>query len=188
MITPILIIPGIGNSGPEHWQTLWEQQYPECRRVVQRDWARPACDEWGHVLGEEIGACESPPLLVAHSLGCLLVVHWANRIKKPIAGALLVAVPDPEGPRFPPEAYGFSPLPTNRLPFPSVVVASTNDVYGSLDHVQRSATAWGSELIVIGAAGHINAESGLGRWTEGWALVRRLLQRSKRVNESVWRA
>jgi predicted alpha/beta hydrolase family esterase len=185
MINPILIIPGIGNSGPEHWQTLWERHYPECRRVVQRDWDRPVRDEWAYVLDKAIGTCEAPPFLVAHSLGCLLVVHWASQIRKPIAGALLVAVPDPEGPRFPPEVHGFSPLPTNRLPFPSVVVASTDDIYGSLDHAQRSAAAWGSELIVIGAVGHINAESGLDQWKEGWVLVQRLLQGAKGVNESV---
>ena len=118
MTSPILIIPGIGNSGPEHWQTLWEQRHPECHRVVQREWNQPVCDEWVSALGDAIDACHSPPLLVAHSLGCLLVVHWANRIGKPIVGALLVAVPDPAGPRFPPEADGFTPLPNHRLPFP----------------------------------------------------------------------
>jgi len=184
MTNPILIIPGIGNSGPDHWQTLWEERHPECHRVVQRQWDRPVREEWVAVLGDAVDACESPPLLVAHSLGCLLVVHWANRIAKPIAGALLVAVPDPAGPRFPPEADGFSPLPNNRLPFPSVVVASSDDIYGSLDYAHRSAAAWGSELIVIGAAGHINAESGLDQWKEGWVLVQRLLQGSKGVNQS----
>ena len=98
---------------------------------------------------------------------------------RPIKGALLVAVPDPEGPVFPDEARGFSPLPTDRLPFPSVMVVSTDDIYGSRDHAKRYAAAWGSELIVIGAVGHINAESGLDQWKEGWALVQRLLQRSK---------
>ena len=184
MTNPILIIPGIGNSGPDHWQTLWEQRHPGCHRVVQREWNRPVCDEWVPVLDDAIDACHSPPLLVAHSLGCLLVVHWAKRIGKPIVGALLVAVPDPAGPRFPPEADGFTPLPNHRLPFPSVVVASTDDIYASLDHAQRFAAAWGSELIVIGAVGHINAESGLDQWKEGWDLVQRLLQRSEGMNES----
>ena len=25
----VLIVPGIGNSGPQHWQTLWERQHPD---------------------------------------------------------------------------------------------------------------------------------------------------------------
>ena len=74
--------------------------------------------------------------------------------------------------------------PYHRLPFPSIVVASTDDIYASLNHAQRSAAEWGSELIMIGAVGHINAESGLDQWKEGWDLVQRMLQRSEGMNES----
>lgn len=184
MTAPILIIPGIGGSGPGHWQTLWEQCHPECHRVVQRDWQVPVRDEWSSVLDDAVGACGAPPLLVAHSLGCLVVVHWARQNGKPVQGALLVAVPDPETTQFPPEASGFSPLPHDRLPFPSVVIASTDDLFGSVEYARRSAAAWGSELIVIGAAGHINAESGLEEWQEGWRLVQQLLAHWKSANDS----
>ena len=117
-------------------------------------------------------------VLVAHSLGCLLVAHWAAASANGhIHGALLVAVPDPEGPSFPKEASGFSPLPVRPLGFPSVVVASADDPYGSAEHAARCAAAWGSRLVEVGAAGHINSASGLGAWSDGFALLRQLLDR-----------
>ncbi len=114
-------------------------------------------------------------MIVAHSLGCLTVAHWAAKTHSTIKAALLVAVPDPDGPNFPPEAIGFSPLPLQRFPFPSTVVVSTDAPYGSLAHSQACATVWGSRLVNIGAAGHINASSALGQWPEGYALLQSLL-------------
>ena len=125
MPTPVLILPGIGNSGPQHWQTLWERRYPHFQRVNQRDWVRPVCDEWVGVLDAAVMACPSAPVLVAHSLACLLVAHWASRSTNAIHGALLVAIPDPDDPGFPADARGFSPVPLRPFPFPSIVVAST---------------------------------------------------------------
>ena len=175
METPVLILPGIGNSGPEHWQTLWEQIHPHCRRVNQRDWDGPLCEEWVSALDAAVTACSSPPVLVAHSLGCLLVAHWARRSAKPIKGALLVAVPDPDGADFPAEVRGFSPVPLRPFAFPNIVVASSDDPHGSLAYARRCAVAWGSEFVEIGKAGHINADSGLGEWTYGYTLLQKLL-------------
>ena len=191
----VLILPGIGNSGPEHWQSLWEASNPSFRRVEQRDWDTPVCSEWIASLEKATAECVSsalplvaagnatpPPVsnsgpetvLVAHSLACLLVAHWAAVTKLRIRGALLVAVPDPEGANFPVEAIGFGPVPQKALPFRTIVVASTNDPYGSMDHASRCASIWGSDLVVINGAGHINSDSGLGEWREGFALLQRL--------------
>lgn len=175
MKTDVLILPGIGNSGPAHWQTLWEKSHPSFRRVIQRDWDYPVCSEWVATLERELSAVGAPAVLVAHSLACLVVAHWANSTARRIRGALLVAVPDPEGPSFPKEAVGFSPVPRKPFAFSSIVVASTNDAYGSLDYVQCCAKRWGSRFMNIGAAGHVNAESGLGTWPEGFALLQELL-------------
>ena len=175
MPTPILILPGIGNSGPQHWQTLWEQRLPHAQRVNQRDWVRPVCGEWVRVLAAAVTSCPSPPVLVAHSVACLLVAHWASGSATPIKGALLVAIPDPDGSSFPADARGFSPLPVCPLPFPSIVVASSDDPFGSLSHAKACAAAWRSDVVEIGNAGHINAESGLGDWPEGYVLLQRLL-------------
>ena len=166
-----LIVPGIGNSGPTHWQTLWERQQPEWQRVQQRDWAHPVCGEWVGRLDEAIGRLSAPPLLIAHSLGCLVVAHWAHRSSAPVRAAFLVAVPDPAGPCFPPTAEGFQMVPSTTLRFPSLVVASRDDPFGSVAYAKRCAAQWGSRFELIGAAGHINADSGLGDWPAGRILL-----------------
>jgi predicted alpha/beta hydrolase family esterase len=178
---PVLILPGIGDSGPGHWQTVWEAGHPHFRRVQQRDWNRPACEEWVRTLDQEVMSAEPGVVLVAHSLACLATAHWAIRCKRPIHGALLVAIPDPSGSAFPATATGFTPLPLKRLGFPSVVVSSTDDPYGSPFFSQRCAKAWGGRFVSIGAAGHVNAESGLGGWPQGLDLLQELIKgRSRR--------
>jgi hypothetical protein len=177
--TPVLIVPGIGNSGPQHWQSLWQAAHPSVRRVAQRDWNRPQCREWLEPLERAVAAAGPGAVLAAHSLGCLLVAHWAARTGRPVRGALLVAVPDPDGPSFPKETQGFAPLPLAPLPFASIVVASSDDPYGSVGHARHRAQAWGSRLVEIGPAGHINAASGLGDWPEGFALLQTLAEQQR---------
>jgi uncharacterized protein len=171
---PTLILPGIGNSDHAHWQTLWESANSTFVRVQQRDWNRPVCDEWVDALEQAIAKTGGSPVLVAHSLGCLCVAHWAARTTLKIKGALLVAPPDPEEADFPSEATGFSPVTLRSFDFPSIVVASSNDPYGSLGFARSCAMAWGSRFVNIGPVGHINSESGLGEWAEGFALYQEL--------------
>lgn len=170
----ILILPGYGNSGPEHWQSLWEAADPAFRRVEQRDWQRPVCADWLAALEQAVAASGPDTLLVAHSLACLLVVRWAAQTKQRVRAALLVAVPDPQGPSFPTEVQGFESLPMQPLPFRSLLVASSDDPYGSLAHAQACAEAWGGRWVNIGAAGHINSASGLGAWPQGRSLLQSL--------------
>lgn len=163
----VLVLPGLSNSGPEHWQSLWEREHPDFRRVEQRDWETPDRREWVETLHRAILAETSPAVLVAHSLGCALVAHWAATHGGPVEGALLVAPADVEAPGFPAGVTGFAPMPTVRLPFPSIVVASTNDEYVSVGRARHFAAAWGSRLEVAGPRGHLNSASGLGAWPEG---------------------
>jgi uncharacterized protein len=167
-MVPVLIVPGFGGSGPEHWQSRWEQNEPSFR------WDRPELESWLKALSDATAAAGAPPVLVAHSLGCLAVAHYAERGGRARA-ALLVAPPDPDAPSFPAAARGFVPLPRVRLPFATRVVASQNDPYGGMPFVRRCANAWGSELVDAGRAGHINADSDLGDWPEGRALLADLL-------------
>jgi predicted alpha/beta hydrolase family esterase len=137
-----------------------------------RDWDHPVCDEWCETLDAAIAGAKAPVLLAAHSLGCLTVASWAARHASQdalakVEGALLVAVPDPAGPGFPADASGFDAVPMDKLPFPSIVVASTDDPYGGVPFSQACAAAWGSRWENIGPRGHINADSGLGDWEEG---------------------
>ncbi|AUN29581.1 RBBP9/YdeN family alpha/beta hydrolase [Niveispirillum cyanobacteriorum] len=172
----LAIIPGIGNSGEAHWQTHWENSVPGTRRLSVTDWNHPDLDDWIAGLDRLVAGFEGTPLLVAHSLGCLLVAHWAGRA--PVSGALLVAAPDANGPAFPAEAAVFGPVPRRPLPFPAIIVASSNDPYGSIDHATELATAWGAELILAGAAGHINGASGLGEWPWGFKVLQRLQRKA----------
>jgi len=176
----VLLIPGLGGSGIDHWQSQWRNDRPGCRWVLGVDWNLPDKALWLDGLDLAIQACDEPPLLVAHSIGCALVVNWAlNHQSTPITGALLVAPPDLDTPyKVPAEATCFAPMPLKPLPFRSTVVTSTNDHYIDEPKAQQFASAWGADLVNIGAHGHINADSHLGVWNEGWGLLQDLLKTS----------
>jgi len=173
-----LIRPGIGDSGPEHWQSYWEREDPSCRRVVQADWDTPRREDWVATLDAAMAIETTPVVFVAHSSSCALVAHWAGGATRDdlsrVRGALLVAPSDPDGPNYPPGPTGFGPVPLERLPFPSIVVASTNDAYVSLERARSYADAWGSTFVNVGPAGHINSATGLGAWPAGYALLNQL--------------
>ena len=164
----VLILSGLWNSGPQHWQSHWEARHPDWRRVEHRDWNSPVRDEWVAELDAAVGACAGAPVLVAHSLGCILAAHWAAS-GSPLraAGAFLVAPSDVEAASYPIDANGFAPVPMARLPFPSVVLASTNDEFVTRERARAFAQAWGSSYVEIGDAGHVNADAGYGDWPEG---------------------
>jgi predicted alpha/beta hydrolase family esterase len=181
--TRVLILPGLYSSGPEHWQSRWEAEHPGFVRVEQRDWETPDRREWVETLDRAItgvAADPSPVVLVAHSLGCCLVAHWAAAHRGPIRGALLVAPSDVEAAGFPAGPTGFAPMPIAPLPFPSLLVASTDDPYLPLSRAEHFAQCWGSRLEVLGPLGHINSASGLGSWPAGFAILRELLAPAER--------
>jgi len=170
-----LLLPGLGDSGPAHWQSQWERMDPTCRRVRQAEWDRADRAGWVRTLDAAISAERGPLVLAAHSTACLLVAHWAAGASAAqlgrVVGALLVAPSDPEGPRYPDGPTGWAPVPVQRLPFRSIVVASTDDEYVSLERAREFADAWGSRLVVAGARGHLNADSALGSWPDGRRLL-----------------
>jgi predicted alpha/beta hydrolase family esterase len=169
---PVLIIPGWENSGPEHWQSLWERADPQrFRRVQQHDWDAPVLDDWIETLDAAVAAEPAPPVLVAHSLGCIAVAHWAARFALPVAGALLVAPADVERADTPQPIRCFAPVPLQPLPFRTLLVASDNDEYLSIDRADHFARCWRSELVRAGLAGHINTAAGFGPWPAGERLL-----------------
>ncbi|AUG75130.1 hypothetical protein CFP65_0146 [Kitasatospora sp. MMS16-BH015] len=170
----VLILPGYQNSGPEHWQTRWEREDPALRRVEQADWDTPHLADWVAELDRAVVAEPGPVVLVAHSLGCITVAHWAARHQRPVRGALLVAPADIDTAEVP-ELVNFRPVPLAPLPFPATVVASTDDPWCSLERSRAFAAAWGAELAVAGAHGHINSASNLGSWPYGKELLGKLL-------------
>lgn len=173
-MTPVLILPGLGGSGPTHWQSRWEAAEPTFRRAHMPSWDEPELEGWLAALTAAVGETAAPPVIVAHSLGCLAVAHYAARGGSARA-ALLVAPADPDGPIFPGVARSFAPAPLARLPFRTRIVASRNDPYAAMDFARRCASSWGSDLIDVGARGHINAQSELGDWSEGKVLLADLL-------------
>lgn len=176
MNTRFLTVPGLASSGPNHWQTIWETQYPHLfRRVEQVNWDWPEKEEWVEKLQECIAGLTKPAILIAHSLGCITVAHWAQKYTSEyIEAALLVAPADADLSKRLNFVVGFKPIPVVPLPFKSVVVASSNDMYASIERSETFAKNWGSEFINIGKKGHINAVSGLNDWQEGKKILREL--------------
>lgn len=173
-----LIVPGWQGSGPLHWQTQWQARLPRATRVEQDDWEAPTRSAWVAALTEAIENASRPPLLIAHSLGCITVAHLPLPIRQHIAGALLVAPADVERHGSPPALRDFAPIAATPLPFPSIVVASTDDPYCSLSRAETFAANWGSDLVVVREAGHLNDASGLGDWPEGLRLLTSLRRRA----------
>jgi predicted alpha/beta hydrolase family esterase len=173
-----LTVPGLGGSGPSHWQTLWERNRPGTVRADLGMWHTPHRNSWVTRLDWAIRQAEAPVILVAHSLGCLAVAWWAALSPQPygwpVAGALLVAPADVDRVGVQEELRGFAPSPAIPLPFPSILVASRDDPWIAFDRAHSLAAAWGSHFVDAGAAGHINAASGLGQWPEGQELLDRV--------------
>jgi predicted alpha/beta hydrolase family esterase len=180
----ILLLPGLHNSGPDHWQSIWQRNLSGISRVEQQDWDAPTRESWVEQLDQAINASNANVILVAHSLGCALLAWWVQsgasspETLAKVKAALLVAPPDVARSAFP--APSFAPMPVLKLPFPSIVVASENDSWCDLALAEQWTLAWGSEFLCIGAKGHINTEAGLADWPQGQLLLARLIEKIKR--------
>ncbi|UDL95958.1 MULTISPECIES: RBBP9/YdeN family alpha/beta hydrolase [Lichenihabitans] len=165
----ILMVPGLGNSGPDHWQTRWQTKLPTARRVDQASWDAPERFLWAEAVHAAIVASDRPVIIIAHSLGVIATVDaLTSRDVQNVAGAFLVAPPEEERLLALPQVDpAFALFPSAPLPCPSVLVASRNDPYASLASSENLALDWGSKMIDAGEAGHINSESGHGPWPEG---------------------
>jgi predicted alpha/beta hydrolase family esterase len=170
----ILIVPGLGNSGPQHWQSLWEKQF-NFARIEQQDWETPVCNNWITTINNHVKKHDpANVILVGHSLACSTIAYWAKTYNISIKGALLVAPSDTEADSYPPGTSGFAPVPLIKLPFKSIVVVSNDDFYVKPERAALFANSWGSEVVNIGDAGHINVSSGYGEWEQGLELLKQL--------------
>ena len=177
----LVIVPGWRNSGPGHWQSLWAERLSGAVRVemAEDDWQRPKRHAWVQAIAHTIQAQSGPVVVAAHSLGCIATTHLPSEVARRIRGALLVAPADPERRGV---LADFAPVPYQPLPYRSVVVASTHDPYCPIRTAGAYARSWGSEVVRLQNAGHINTESGHGEWPLGLALLQSLLA------EHSWRA
>jgi uncharacterized protein len=185
----ILLIPGLNDSGPGHWQTRWMSKLPNAARVELGMWDDPHRNTWVNKLNFALRSTNLPVVLVAHSLGCLTVAWWAEYERfdtpNPVIGALLVAPPDVDRPGLDPRLARFSACPRRPLPFPSIVAASRDDPYCNWRTAISLAQDWGSRFADVGELGHINADSGLGDWPEGQTLLNQLIAAPKAEHAAV---
>ncbi|WP_341579602.1 RBBP9/YdeN family alpha/beta hydrolase [Microbacterium schleiferi] len=170
----IVVVPGLGGSSADHWQSIWQAQHPAWERTTPASWDEPDIDDWDRAVGAAVQAAGEPAVLVAHSLGCLSVVAFAAHSPERIRGVFLVAPPDPDAPSFPTEAVSFRGAAASHdpLPIPMIAVTSTTDPYCSADRSPHICRRWGAHQIDVGDAGHINVLSGHGPWPEGLDLLR----------------
>jgi predicted alpha/beta hydrolase family esterase len=187
----VLMQPGWQNSGPEHWQTLWERRLgPSATRVEQRDWSHPDKVEWVATLKASVLADDRPAIILAHSLGCIataMLLADAEMERRRVAGAVLVAPADTERPDVDPALADFAPIPNGALGIPTLVVASSSDPYCAVERARSLADAWKADLHILDQGGHINTEAGFGAWPEGWELVEGwIARRIVREHEEEW--
>ncbi len=165
-----LIVPGLNNSGPSHWQTFWAKSLPNASRVYQRCWDKPQKEEWITTLDETVRQLKSDTILVSHSLGSVTTALWLLRAQERhelpanIKGAFLVAPADTDVVE---SVSNFAPMPTGKLPVPSCIVGSENDPYMTFARAEFFAKSWGAKLFNAGTLGHINSDSNLGEWEQG---------------------
>lgn len=171
----VLILPGWQNSGPDHWQSLWQHRHGY-QRVEQHDWQRPLRGDWISRVEDVLLSCDETAVLVAHSLGCMTTAAWASHSQSTgrVKAALLVAPPDTARDDLRQMLPGWSAVPLQKLPFKTIVFASSNDPFCSLARAREFADAWGAQFIDAGPRGHLNAESGLGDWPEAFEQLQRL--------------
>lgn len=176
-----LVLPGLGNSGVDHWQSYWCLAFRNASRVLQDDWDNPQPEAWLKNLDAAIAGGTRPAVLICHSLSCSLAAHWAARnAPGRVKAALLVAPSDIERPEHTPECVRrFAPMPQKPFPVPSLVIASNNDPYVKAERAQVFARAWGSDYCEIPELGHINSAAKLQYWPQGLLLLGQLLARIK---------
>ncbi|MDP5239429.1 alpha/beta hydrolase [Uliginosibacterium sp. 31-16] len=167
-MSKILIVPGLYSSGASHWQSWFEQKLPNTFRVEQDDWSDPYLPRWAGAIRHELDRAKGHVWIIAHSFGCLAAAHASTDHRDKVAGVMFVAPADPD------KFEVTNVLPAERLGFPSVVVASSTDPWMRLTTAAYWADLWGSRLISIGNAGHINVDSGFGPWPDGLAIFEQL--------------
>jgi uncharacterized protein len=171
--TDLLLVPGYEGSGPDHWQHRMAGKLSTARIIEQPDWLFPSLSVAVGEIAQAVQAAQRPVVFIAHSAGTSLVAHAVPTLVQlgvigKVRGAFLVSAPsetslaglaqvDP----------ALALLPRNPLPFPSLLVASSNDPFATLEEAADLALAWGAQLVEAGEAGHINAASGHGPWPEG---------------------
>ena len=194
----VLIVPGLRDHVEEHWQTYLAQNLPNSITVPSLTENKLDLKARVEAIQNQVSQITGPILIVAHSAGVLMTIHWASRhasnLDTRVIGALLVSPPDITASwpsQYPSPATlkqnGWSPIPDETLPFAALVVGSTNDYLASFSSVKNMAENWGCKLHNAGSVGHLNPASGYGEWPQVFDLiakVERQVALRKRYNNS----
>ncbi len=122
----------------------------QCARVIEQlDWDTPLLTDWIDRIFHEVTLATRPVVLIGQSLArARHRAHGAARLKDTkvrgaflgVAAGLRVRAPCRR------RAQPFGNVPTDPLPFPSMVVASTTDPLVSVERAQGFAADWGSDF------------------------------------------
>ena len=179
----VIVVPGLRDEMPDHWQSHLQREISGAVCVPRRAEEKLSCERWVEALQETVQPLRGELILVGHSAGCHIVAHWARRTRRRVRGALLATptdigrplpagYPQPEALR----ANGWMPVQEAKLPFPSIVAASSNDPLCSPEAALTLAQQWGSRLVDVGAVGHLNPAAGYGPWPRAVEFIEDLMK------------
>ncbi|WP_342058980.1 RBBP9/YdeN family alpha/beta hydrolase [Aeromonas sp. OTU364] len=171
----ILLVPGLHNSGPDHWQSRWHQQFPQWQRMLGLPWDKPDLTVWSTKLASKLRSRRSRVHLVAHSFGALTAIAAARLQPDKVSSILIVAPADPARFGIPDEAL------TGSIKVSAQLIASRNDPWMSFERAEYWSRQWQVPLFDAGEVGHINAQSGHGEWSQGLNLLNTLHHRAEMV-------
>jgi uncharacterized protein len=175
----VVLVPGLRGAVADHWQTRLAASVPGARTVPPLGRTDAGLHTRVTLLDQAVQDVAGPVVLVAHSAGVLVSVHWAARYRPTRVVGALLATPPVLAAELPPEypsidelrAHGWLPIPRDPLPFPSIVAASSDDPLGNPVRLSSLAASWGSRVHDLGAVGHLNPASGFGDWPEAVELI-----------------
>jgi predicted alpha/beta hydrolase family esterase len=178
----VVLVPGLRGHVEDHWQTRLAAAMPEARMVTPLGRTDAGLRARVTLLDQVVEQVAGPVILVAHSAGVLVTVHWAAQYSPTRVVGALLATPPVLAAELPPEypsidelrAHGWLPIPREPLPFPSIVAASSDDPLGNPVRLRSLAASWGSRVHDLGAVGHLNPASGFGDWPEAVELIDQL--------------
>jgi len=184
----VVLVPGLRGHVEDHWQTRLAASLPGAHMVAPLGRTNPALQARVTLLDQVVEQVAGPVVLVAHSAGVLVAVHWAARFSPTRVVGALLATPPALATELPPEypsvdalrVHGWLPIPRRPLPFPSIVATSDDDPLSNPVRVRALAKAWGSRLHPLGAVGHLNPASGYGDWPAAVPLIDELVDATAR--------
>lgn len=173
-MTHTVIVPGVGGSEHNHWQSWLQRQLMSCSRVHQHDWNLPVLKEWIAQFVKTVAPIQDDLQIVAHSFGCLTTVAALAQhpeLNQKVKKLILVAPANPA--RF--GDAGFARNSQNdyadyfhqlKINVSATMIISENDPWLAFEDAQRLAKSWKLKPVNAGQAGHINVASGYGPFPE----------------------